>query len=58
MVNIGSDTTCHTPVPKEANRSFHICAQDVQITHMANSKVNSSQCYDYSIIEYISYKTS
>jgi hypothetical protein len=41
---------CHTSVPKEANRSFHMCAQDIQITRMANNKVNSSQCYDYSII--------
>jgi hypothetical protein len=47
---------CCTPILKEVNRSFHVCAQDVQITHMANSKVNSSQCYDYNISEYISYK--
>jgi hypothetical protein len=50
MVNMGFDTTCHTPVPKEVNRSFHTCAQDVQITRTANNKVNSSQSYDYSII--------
>jgi hypothetical protein len=25
--------SCHTPVPIEMNRSFHTCAQDVQITH-------------------------
>jgi hypothetical protein len=50
MVNIVSDTTYHTLFLKEANRSFHMCAQDVQITCMANSKVNSSQCYDYNII--------
>jgi hypothetical protein len=40
---------CHTPVPKEVNRSLHMCAQDVQITCTANSKVNNSQCYDYNI---------
>jgi hypothetical protein len=40
---------CHTPVLKEVNRSFHTCAQDVQITRMGNSKVNNSQCYDYNI---------
>jgi hypothetical protein len=57
MVNLGSDTTCHTPVLKEAKRSFHTCAEDVQITRMANSEVKSSQCYDYNIIiVYISYK--
>jgi uncharacterized protein YjhX (UPF0386 family) len=50
MVNISSDTTYHTPVLKEENQSFHMCAQDVQITRVANSKVNSSQCYDYNII--------
>jgi hypothetical protein len=38
---------CHTPVPKEANRSFHTCVQDVQITRMTTIKVNSSQCYNY-----------
>jgi hypothetical protein len=43
-------STCHTPVPKEANRSFHMCAQDVQITRTTNNKVNSSQCYDCNII--------
>jgi hypothetical protein len=32
------------------NKSFHTCAQGVQITRMANSKVNSSQCYAYDII--------
>jgi hypothetical protein len=37
MVNISSDTTCHTPVLKEVNRRFHTCAQDVQITRTANS---------------------
>jgi hypothetical protein len=42
---------CHTPFLKVANQSFHTCAQDVQITCMTNSKVNSSQCYDYSIIK-------
>jgi hypothetical protein len=42
MVNIDSDITCHTLVLGEANRSFHTCAQYVEITHMANSKVNSS----------------
>jgi hypothetical protein len=47
MVNIGSYTTYHAPVLKEANRSFRTCAQDVQITRTANSKANSSQCYDY-----------
>jgi hypothetical protein len=41
---------CHTPVLKEANRSFHTCAQDLQITRMTNSKVNNSQCYDDIII--------
>jgi hypothetical protein len=51
MVNNGSDTTCHTPVLKEANQIFHTCDQDVQITYTANSKVNSSQCYDYSNIK-------
>jgi hypothetical protein len=49
MVNISSDTTFHTPVLKEVNRSFHTCAQDVQITHTTKSKVDSSQCYDYNI---------
>jgi hypothetical protein len=47
MISIGSDTNCHTPVLKEANRSFHTCVKDVQITRTANSAVNSSQCYDY-----------
>jgi hypothetical protein len=47
---------CHTPVPKEANRSFHTCVQDVQITRMTTIKVNSSQCYNTIIPEYISYK--
>jgi hypothetical protein len=56
MVNIGSNTTYHTPIPKEVNRSFHTCAQDVQITRTTNSKVNNSQCYDYNITEYSSYK--
>jgi hypothetical protein len=50
MVNIGSDTTCHSPVSKEVNRSFHTCAQDIQITRMTNSKVNNLQCYDYNNI--------
>jgi hypothetical protein len=45
-----------TPVLEEANWSFHMCAQDVQNTRMANSKVNSLQYYDYNISEYISYK--
>jgi hypothetical protein len=49
-------TGCHTLVPKEANQSFHTCVQDVQITRTINSKVNNSQCYDYSNSEYISYK--
>jgi hypothetical protein len=40
---------CHTPIPKEVNRSFHMCVQDVQITRTANSKVNSSQYYYYCI---------
>jgi hypothetical protein len=31
---------CHTPVLKEHNRSLHMCAQDVQITCMANNMVN------------------
>jgi hypothetical protein len=35
----------HTLVLREVNQSFHMCAQDVQITH----KVNSSQCYNYII---------
>jgi hypothetical protein len=39
----------HTVVLKEANRNFHMCAQDVQITRTTNSKVNSLQCYDYNI---------
>jgi hypothetical protein len=39
---------CHTPFPKEVTRSFHMCAQDVQIIRTTNSKVNSSQCYNYS----------
>jgi hypothetical protein len=43
-------TPCHTPVLKEVNRNLHTYAQDVQITRTANSKVNSSQCYDYSNI--------
>jgi hypothetical protein len=43
-------TLCHTPVLKEVNRSFYMCAQDVQIKRMANTKVNSSQCYDYNSI--------
>jgi hypothetical protein len=30
---------CHTLVPKGVNRSFHTCAQDVQITRTADSKV-------------------
>jgi hypothetical protein len=47
---------CHIPVLKEANQSFHTCAQDVQITCTTNCQVNSSQCYDYSITEYISYE--
>jgi hypothetical protein len=50
MVYIGFDTTCHTTVLKEANRIFHMCAQDVQITRTANSMVNNSQYYDYRII--------
>jgi hypothetical protein len=45
-----SETTCHTLAPKEVNRSFHTCAQDIQITRTTNSKVNNSQCYDYNII--------
>jgi hypothetical protein len=49
MVNIGFDTTCHTPILKEVNQSFYTCAQDVQITRTTNSKVNGSQCYDYNI---------
>jgi hypothetical protein len=56
MINNVFDTTSHTLVPKEANQSFHTCVQDVQVTRTANSKVNNSQCYDYSITEYISYK--
>jgi hypothetical protein len=40
---------CHTSILKEANRSFHTSAQDVQIIHMANSKINNSQYYDYII---------
>jgi hypothetical protein len=47
---------CHTPFPNEVNQSFQTCVHDVQITRMANSKVNSSQCYDYSTLEYIYYK--
>jgi hypothetical protein len=38
---------CHNPVLKEANRSFHTCAQDVQITRTTNNAVNRSQFYDY-----------
>jgi hypothetical protein len=49
MMNIGSDTTDRTPVPKVVNQSVYTCVQDVQITCTANSKVNSSQCYDYDI---------
>jgi hypothetical protein len=41
---------CRTPVLQEANRSLHLCSQDVQITCTTNSKVNSSQCYAYNII--------
>jgi hypothetical protein len=37
MVNIGSNTTCHTWVLKEANWRLHTCAEDVQITCTANS---------------------
>jgi hypothetical protein len=48
MVNIGSDTTCHTLVLKEVNRSFHTFVRDVQIRRTANSKVNCSKCYGYS----------
>jgi hypothetical protein len=40
----------HTSVPKEVNRSFHTCAQDVQITRTTTSEVNSSHCYNYNII--------
>jgi hypothetical protein len=32
---------CHTPVLKEVNQSFHMSAQDVQITHTMNSEVNN-----------------
>jgi hypothetical protein len=45
-----SPCLCHTTVPKEVNQIFHTCAHDVQITYMANNKVNSSQYYDYNII--------
>jgi hypothetical protein len=50
MLGLTRIVWCHTPLPKEENRSLHTCAQDVQITHMANSKVNSSQCYNYNNI--------
>jgi hypothetical protein len=40
---------CHTQILKEVNQSFHTLAQDVQITRMVNSRVSTSQCYDYSI---------
>jgi hypothetical protein len=49
MVNISFDTTCHIPVPKEVNRSFHTCAQNVQITRTANNNGKITQCYDYNI---------
>jgi hypothetical protein len=43
MVNISSDTTCHTSNPKEVNQSFHTSAQDVQMTHTANSNGKTAQ---------------
>jgi hypothetical protein len=50
MVNIGSNTTYHTPFLKKVNQTFHTCAQDVQITCTPNTKVNGSQCYGYNNI--------
>jgi hypothetical protein len=41
--------SCHALDPKEANQSSHTCAQDVEITHAANNKVNSSQHHNYII---------
>jgi hypothetical protein len=35
---------------KRRGRSFHMCAQDVQITCTTNSKANSLQCYNCCII--------
>jgi hypothetical protein len=54
--NIGSDTTCHTSVWKEVNRSFHTCAQDVQITRTTISKEIVHNVMIIAISEYISYK--
>jgi hypothetical protein len=34
---------------EEVNQSFHTCAQDVQITRMANNNGKIAQCYDYNI---------
>jgi hypothetical protein len=43
MVNIGFDTTYHTPVVKGVNQSFHTYAQDVQITRTTNSIGKTTQ---------------
>jgi hypothetical protein len=40
---------CHTLVLKEVNRSFHTCAQGIQITRMTNSNDKIAQYYYYNI---------